>query len=166
MNANNETAIAALELSLADDIAQAIARAGTYVLKLNRLLRDGIAAGAKPAAIVAALNPLIKTATPEAVEAAVRTAWYGLAPACCAKGNGHNPIIAAAFDGHKLAYNKKEHVVELVKIKTRVPQRDFIAEACAMLGIEKDGEAMLAAITMLQSVSAPSFIADESRKAA
>lgn len=123
MNANIETAITALEVSLAGDIAQAIARAGTYVLKLNRLLRDGIAAGAKPAAIVAALNPLIQNATPEAVEAAVRTAWYGLAPACCAKGNGHNPVIAAAFDGCKLAYNKKEHVVELVKIKARAPKK-------------------------------------------
>ena len=165
MNANNEAAITMLETSLASDIAQAIARAGTYVLKLNRLLRDGIAAGAKPAAIVAALNPMIQTAAPEAVEAAVRTAWYGLAPACCAKGNGHNPIIAAAFDGCKLAYNKQEHLVELVKIKARAPQRDFVAEACAMLGIEKDGEAMLAALAMLQSVSAPAFVADQSRKA-
>lgn len=129
MNTNNETAIAALELSLASDIAQAIARAGTYVVKLNRLLRDGIAAGAKPAAIVAALNPLIQTATPEAVEAAVRTAWYGLAPACCAKGNGHNPVIAAAFDGCKLAYNKKEHLVELVKIKARAPKKRTAAHA-------------------------------------
>lgn len=161
MNANNEAAIAALELSLADDIAQAIARAGTYVVKLNRLLRDGIAAGAKPAAIVAALNPLIQTATPEAVEAAVQTAWYGLAPACCTKGNGHNPIIAAAFDGHKLAYNKKEHVVELVKIKARAPKKRTAAHAKTIIRAWHARQAYRATLAAVAS-AAPAII----RKAA